>query len=141
MSYQCPIQIEFTPRGGSSAVLVAAGGWLAELPQIAAEQQLYEAEGVLLADGFFRPLGSAVVSFTLAIETDEATRLAAQNAFSAVALQGSGGLSFIAETWRCDFPQAVISEITPALPSGTPAATLVRSLQITCGLPAYSLIP
>lgn len=138
MSHQCPILIEFTPRGGAAVALVPADGWLAELPQFAAEQQLYEADGVMLAEAFFRPLGGATVSFTLAIETDEATRLAAQNAFRAATLPGSGVLSFIAATWRCDFPQAVLSEVTPGLPSGTPAATHTRTYQVTCGLPALT---
>lgn len=143
MTYQCPIAIEFTPRGGSGSVivLVPADGWLSELPQFEASQQLYEADGVLLAEAFFRPLGGATVVFALAVEIDESTRLAAQNAFLANSLPASGELSFIATGWRCDFAQASISDVTPGLPSGTPAATHTRTLQVTTGLPAYSLTP
>lgn len=140
MSYQCPIEIAFTPRGGSPVTLLAADGWLGDLPELAGEQSLFEADGVLTQEGFFRPLGGATVSFKLVIESDKSTLLAAQNAFIGNTLQASGTLSFIATDWRCDF-QASILDTTPELPGDTGAPTLTKTLTIACGLPNYQILP
>lgn len=139
MSYQSLIAIVFTPRGGSPTTLVEADGWLEVLPEFEASQRLRESDGVILAQSFFRPLGGATVSFQLGIETDEVTRLAAQNAFLGVSLSGSGELAFVADAWTATFEHAVLADVTPSLPAGTGAPTLVRKYQVTAsGIPVIS---
>lgn len=138
MSHQCPILIEFTPRGGAAVALVPAGGWLSSLPVFQAAQQLYEADGVLTSEGFFRPLGGATVSFNLEIEVEDANHLSAQTAILSGDVAISGALAFVADTWRCDFSHAAILALDPGLPSGTPEPIRIRALQVTCGLPVFS---
>lgn len=139
MSFQCPIDIAFTPRGGAASTLVPTDGWLGQLPELAAEQGLFENDGALTENSFFRPLGGATVSFKLIVEFDESTLLAAQNAFLSTDLPASGVLSFIADGWRCDF-KAAIFDATPDLPGDTGKATLTRTLEILSGLPNYQII-
>jgi hypothetical protein len=144
MSIQSPYHITFTPVGGAAIPLVAVGDWLARLPAFEAQQDIYEADGVLLDYAWFRPMGGASISLTLAIEWDAADHGAAQSAFLDGATLGGvsllhveGTLSFQPADEEADptvFFPAVIHSRTPALPSG-PVSSLVTELQITTTIP------
>ncbi len=140
---QSPYSIALTPDGGTAAVLVAAGGWLDALPTFDAAQDLFEADGVLLAHGFFRPLGNAEVSIQLTAEADHATLLNsleslldADMAGATNLLQAGGTLTFTPAGGGAAtvFPDAVVTVVTPDLPSG-PDATTLRTFSIRAGLP------
>jgi hypothetical protein len=142
MSIQSPFTITFTPVGGAAIPLVAAGGWLAKLPVWDGQQDLYETDGVLLDNAYFRPLGGAVITMELALEWDAADHAAAQSAFldghtvaGVSLLHVEGALSFssagLADTV---FSPAVISTRTPALPSGS-VSSVVTELLIATTIP------
>ena len=139
---QSPYSITLTPDGGTAAVLVAEGGWLDGLPTFEASQDLFESDGVQLAHGFFRPLGNAEVIIQITVEADHATLvhglealLDADLADAASLLQVGGTLTFTPAGGGAatEFPDAVITAITPDLPSG-PSATTVRTISIRAGV-------
>lgn len=137
MSIQSPYSIVLTPAGGEPVTLVEAGGWLAELPAFEASQDLFETDGVLLADAFFRPLGNVAVSIEFTTEEDLADLATVLTAFLAAddspagsLLQMSGALA----VGGTEFAAAVVTVITPDLPSGA-AATLTRVFSIKTSLP------
>lgn len=140
---QSPYTITLTPAGGPAIELVAAGGWLAQLPDFSASQDLFETDGIMLAHGFFRPLGAVAVSIQLAVEREHADLLEALEAFLDASgigagdlLQISGALTFIPDDGSAPdtFTDAVVSLVTPDLPSG-PSSTTIRDFSIKTSLP------
>jgi hypothetical protein len=143
MSLQSPATITLTPTGSPTPlVLVAVGDWLTELPSWEAKQGLFESDGVSLGNAFFRPLGGVVVTLQLALETDAAdTATALTNLLDADDISGTSLLAISGVLTISPpsgppviFADAVVTAVTPDLPSGT-AATLTRELTIQTTLP------
>lgn len=129
---QSPVSIVFTPEGGPGIVIVAAGGWLDQLPGFDASQDLYEADGITLAHGYFRPLGNVTVECTITPEADHGDLAAALDAYldDGDVLEVAGTLS-VGE-WV--FEDTVMTSENPDLPSG-PTSTTLRSFQFKTSLP------
>lgn len=143
MSIQSPFLISVTPAGGSPIVLVPVGGWLAELPNFNARQDLFESEGVNLTNAFFRPLGGVTVSIQFTVEIDHADLLEALEAFLDAGTDGATDLLQVTGSVSFDppgvtpptvFSTAVVTAATPALPS-EPTATTTCTFQILTTLP------
>lgn len=142
MTHQAPYAISYTPAGGSAITLVSVGGWMAEAPVFEAEQGLFETDGVSLANAFFRPLSGVVVSVRFAIETDQANLINALDAFldsiEGSELQTGGDLKFIPVSGALiTFADAVITDITPDLPSWVTSST-TRTYQVKASIPTLS---
>lgn len=138
MSIQSPYAITLTVDGYAPIPLVTAGGWLAALPALEASQDLYEADGVDLGEAFFRPLGGVAVSITFTTEVDEEDLDAAQYAFLSADRSPPGPLlklSGVLTMGGTTYPDAVVTVLTPDLPSGT-AATVTRKYIIKTSLPS-----
>lgn len=140
MSQQTPYGLTLTPSGGAAIVLVAPDGWIVSAPTFSLSQDLIESDGVKLPNGFFRPLAGVSLQFQITVEIDEASTLAAQNALldAAGSLLAIGGILTLTPNDGgavVTFANAVVSEITPELPSG-PAATAHRTFSIQTSLPA-----
>jgi hypothetical protein len=139
MSIQSPYAITLTPPGGGAITLVAAGGWLTALPAFDASQAVFESDGILLGNAFFRPLGNVAVTITFTTEEDHEDLLALLNEFldadgigsaSVLTLSGLLTMGDIAE-----FADAVVSVVTPDLPGGTGAATITRVYTVQTSIP------
>lgn len=142
MTHQSSHAIIYTPAGGGAILLVAVGGWLAEAPAFEAEQGLFEADGVDLSNVFFRPLGGVAVTITFTVEIDQSDLLTALDAFldsiETSELQTGGTLDFVPEAGQTiTFADAVITSITPDLPSGATSST-TRAYQVKASIPTLS---
>lgn len=143
MSIQSPHGILFQPQSGGTITLVAAGGWLAELPVFEAAQGLFEADGIQLAAAFFRPLGNVVVDIQFTTEVDHADLATALDVFLAPdATPGGGSLleirgTLIITTGVCQCLNAVLTTVRPELPSGA-AATTRRSYHVRTSIPVLT---
>jgi hypothetical protein len=141
MSLQSPCSITFFPATGAHSHLVAAGGWLLAAPVFSAEQDLFEADGVLLGNAFFKPLGGALVTMEFTAEIPCADLLAAQQAHlleASAALCGMSGSLVITNSLGAELAtvaRAVILGITPDLPA-TEDATLSLAYVILASIPA-----
>jgi len=135
MSTQSPFSIIYTPEGQAPITLAEVGSWL-DWPTFEGSQSLFERDGVMAANSFFRPLGGAMVAITFTVEEDMPDLITALDDFIDTLMPDGGSLAFNAEdgTDPIIFPRAVIS-ITPALPTG-PVATVARSISIQASLPA-----
>lgn len=142
MTSQSPYAISYTPAGGSAITLIAVGGWLEESPVFEATQGLYESDGVQLSNAFFRPLGGVVVTVSFTVEIDQANLVNALNAMldsiTGSELQTGGTLTLTpASGTAITFADAVITAITPDLPSGPTSAT-TRAYQIKASIPTLA---
>lgn len=142
MTHQSAYAISYTPAGGSAILLVDVGGWLAEAPVFEAVQGVFETDGVSLGNAFFRPLGGVVVSIRFAVEIDQADLLSALDAFldsvEGSELQTGGTLILTpASGTVITFADAVISVITPDLPSWVTSST-TRVYQVKASIPTLS---
>lgn len=142
MSIQSPYDIVFTPEGGAEITLCESGGWLDSLPEFSASQELFEADGISLASAFFRPLGQVAVTIVLVSEEDHPDLITALDAYLSAGegglLQAVGSLTFSPASGRAfTFVKAVVTAVTPDLPSGQ-AATLTRAFTIQATLPNIS---
>lgn len=142
MSIQSPVSIQLIPRdAGPALVLVPLGGWLRELSTFGASQKIFESKGISNNNAFFRPLGGVETQFSLEVETDYATALAAMNAFLGATEQEGlpvreGSLRILTDTgneWV--FADAVIQGTAPQLPSSADATVTVR-YEIRASLPS-----
>lgn len=140
---QSPYTITLTPAGSMTPItLVAAGGWLAELPVWEASQGLFESDGVNLGQGYFRPLGGVVVIISFSVEAEHADLVTALEAFLDAGtvgaddlLQISGAVTFTPPAGPATvFGEAVATAVTPDLPSG-PTATTTQAFTIQTTLP------
>jgi hypothetical protein len=144
MSIQSPVSIVFenSEPGYPAVELVGEGGWLVRLPDFTASQEVVEKDGILRSAGFSRPLGAVTLDFDLEVEVDMPSTMDAQQAFLDGALadlpmiiSGTGTLTVTAPGEApVVFPDAVVSDVTPELPSGA-AATLVRTYHIKTTTP------
>ncbi len=138
MSIQSPYSITLTPAVGAAITLVEAGGWLEALPAFDASQGLFESDGVQLGAAFFRPLGNVAVGISFATEEDHEDLAAALDAFLAADVVDDtsvltiSGLLVIGDI--CQFADAVVTLVTPDLPSGR-AATTTRVFTVRASLP------
>jgi len=135
MSTQSPFSIIYTPEGGSPITLAEIGSWL-DWPTFEGSQNLFERDGVMAGNSFFRPLGGAVVAINFTVEEDMPDLISALDDFIDTPMPDGGSLAFDAEDGSDPiiFTHAVIS-ITPALPTG-PLATVARAISIQASLPA-----
>jgi hypothetical protein len=141
---QSPYTIRLKPAGTETQlVLVAAGGWLENLPTFEAAQVVFETDGVSLNHAFFRPLGGVTVTINFAVEHDHGDLAAALDAFldaelidETSLLEIDGELSFLPEGGgdATIFAEAAVRVITPELPD-TATATTLRVYQILTTLP------
>lgn len=76
-------RITFTPTGGDEVELAAAGSMLVDGLGISAESEVFEAEGVLADEDFFRPLGGAACRVTFEVEVAAADQGAVEVAMLA----------------------------------------------------------
>lgn len=140
---QSPYSITYyTPSNGSWVSLVPVGGWLAEPPVFEAEQGVFEADGVSLANAFFRPLVGVVVSISFTVEIDQADLIDALDGFldsiTGSELQTGGTLTLTPASGQAiTFADAVITAITPDLPSGSTSAT-TRAYQVKTSIPTLA---
>ncbi|MCW1885634.1 hypothetical protein OKA04_12920 [Luteolibacter flavescens] len=127
-------KIEFVPAGQPAIVLVDVDGWLEALPRFVARQNLYEPDGIALADGFIKPLGGVQVDISFTTITEPATASDMWAAFldclppvltGALVITGGGKVT--------TFAPAVMTTTTPALPG--PDATVIKRYQIQAPLP------
>lgn len=145
MSIQSPYDIVFTPEGGADITLCESGGWLETLPEFSASQELFEADGISLANAFFRPLGQVAVTIELVSEEDHPDLITALDAYLSAGeggiLQAVGSLTFSPASGRAfTFANAVVATEDPDLPSGQ-AATLTRAFTILASLPNITITP
>lgn len=138
MSIQSPHAIVLTPPAGAAITLVAAGGWLAALPVLDASQGLFESDGVNLADAFFRPLAGVAVTISFTTEEDHEDLATALDAFLAADMAGAASVlrisGMLAMGDGYQFADAVVTAVTPDLPSG-PAATTTRAFTVRASIP------
>ena len=138
MSLQSPYFIVLTLAGGAEIALCEPGSWLERLPEFSASQGLFEADGILLGSGFFRPLGQVAVGITLTTEEDHPDLVTALDAYLSAGeggmLQAAGSLTFTLGGSSVTFANAVVTSVTPELPSGA-AATVHRTFTIQASLP------
>ncbi|MCW1884020.1 hypothetical protein OKA04_04720 [Luteolibacter flavescens] len=127
-------KIEFIPAGQPAIVLVDAGGWLETLPRLVARQNLYEPDGIGLADGFIKPLGGVLVDISFATIAEPASASDMWAAFldclpptltGALIITGGGKVTIYAP--------AVMPSTTPELPG--PDAMVIKRYQIQAALP------
>ncbi len=141
MSIQSPFSILFRPEGSDeSLVLVEAGGWLASLPVFSVEQELFEADGVTLEVAHFRPLGGAVVSFSIATELDTNNVLEAQESMiddGDALISGTGAIIFQPDGGGDPtiFEPAAIQQRTPDLPNYDGTPVILTEWRIIAALP------
>lgn len=141
MPYQSPALIEYVV-GATAYELSAVGGWLVDPFRLQGEQDLYESDGFNAADGWFQPLGGAIVAITFSTEEEFATHVEAQAAFSDSDVFDGDSLLAATGTLRVtigatinEWGNAVLQRVIPTLPSG-PTSTVVRSFVFTA--PAVS---
>lgn len=73
-------QITYTPDGESSIELAAAGDFFAAPFAVEGGQEIFEAEGVLADESFFRPLGGAAMRISFEVQKVVADRASQQAA-------------------------------------------------------------
>jgi hypothetical protein len=101
-----------------------------------------------VAEAYFRALGGAVVDLTFTLEVDESTLAAALGHHldmqaNWIGLDGKSGTLTIESTdaddlWEAVFTPCALAEISPALPSGTGAATIRRALRFVSAPPTFT---
>lgn len=133
MSYQSPALIEYV-LGATTYTLAAVGDWI-DAPSFDAEQDLFEEDGYLAADGWFMPLGGATASIAFVVERDYDNHADAQEAFLSPELADGDDLMGTTGTLRItvdgtawEWENAVLQEVRPALPSG-PTSTVATEFR------------
>jgi len=133
MAFQSPALIEYV-IGATTYTLAAAGDWL-DAPSFDGEQDLFESDGFLAADGWFMPLGGATGTVSFIVERDFDNHPAAQAAFLTPELADGDDLMAATGTLRItvggmawEWENAVLQDVRPALPSG-PVSTVATEYQ------------
>ena len=144
---ECPCKVEFIPAGGLPVVLVDVGGWVRRLPRFSCDQGMFETGGVQARESHFKPLGGALVSIGLEVETEQPDFAGAMEHFVAPETAGSidllnvnGELVITGETTAATYSPAIIRNILPGLP-GKAEATTTTAYHIEAALPVISTLP
>lgn len=144
---ECPCKVEFIPDGGVPVVLVGVGGWVRRLPRFGCDQGMFETGGIQARESHFKPLGGALVSIALEVETEQPDFAEAMEHFVAPETSGTvdllnvnGELVISGETTTATYSPAIIRSILSGLP-GKAESTTTTAYQIEAALPVISTIP
>jgi len=135
MAFQSPALFEYS-LDGTTYTVAAVGDWL-DAPSFDAEQDLFESDGYLAAEGWFMPLGGATGTVSFLVERDHANHPDAQAAFLTPELAdgddllaATGTLRFTVGGMAWEWADAVLQDVRPALPSG-PVSTVATEFRFT----------